>query len=381
MSEKILCFVKDRRERAGLSQLVLAKTVGVSRQALVAIEAGRQVPSTGLSLRLACALGCKVEALFQLYPSERPAMTLAPQGDGTERTALREQSGSGRIAVGRVGARWVAHRVHDESAAADAYLAADAGIEDELTGEVTVEPLCGLAELEQNALVAGCAPLLGVLSQRTGLRCRDVRATWLCEHSGRALDLLDAGLVHVAGVHLFDEPSGQHNLPIVRRRFGKRRMLAINLTCFRQGLLVPKGNPQSIREPADLMRPGLRFARRESGSGAHALLSRLLNARGEPASRVSGPLARGHANVAMLVACGAADAGIAIESAAITAGLDFVPLSEERFDLVMPHEHAAEARVSRMLETLAESAFRREAARLPGYDHSLSGQTATLGAA
>jgi molybdate-binding protein len=88
-----------------------------------------------------------------------------------------------------------------------------------------------------------------------------------------------------------------------------------------------------------------------------------------------------HEQVARLVACGAADAGIAIESVALAAGLGFVPLSEERFDLALPAERAAEPAVARILDALGDAAFRREVARLPGYDISLTGQTSLTEAA
>jgi putative transcriptional regulator len=58
--------LKTHRDRLGLSQQALADLVGVSRQAVISIEAGRQVPSTSLGLRLARALRCGVEDLFKL---------------------------------------------------------------------------------------------------------------------------------------------------------------------------------------------------------------------------------------------------------------------------------------------------------------------------
>src|SRR5439155_613234 len=85
-------------------------------------------------------------------------------------------------------------------------------------------------------------------------------------------------------------------------------------------------------------------------------------------------LARGHAQVAQAVAMGAADAGVVARSAAVAHGLDFVPLSEERFDLVFPKEWSGDARAGRIVETLEGRAFRRELASLGGYDTRRSGQ-------
>ena len=71
MSELLVASdLRERRERLRLSQAALAERVGASRQAIVAIEAGKRVPSTVLSLRLSRALGCRVEDIFALADAE-----------------------------------------------------------------------------------------------------------------------------------------------------------------------------------------------------------------------------------------------------------------------------------------------------------------------
>lgn len=54
------------RTELGLTQAELAARVGVSRKTVNTVENGVFVPSTTLALKLAAALGCKVEDLFQL---------------------------------------------------------------------------------------------------------------------------------------------------------------------------------------------------------------------------------------------------------------------------------------------------------------------------
>ncbi len=364
---KITSLLKEHRERAHLSQVALAERVGVTRQALIAIEAGRQVPSTALSLQLARALGCSVDDLFQLAGSEDLDVRLAP-GPG------RRTGRTGRVAIGRPGGRWVAHRLPD-----DAHEAADGLIVGEATnGRAMVEPLADPVDLERNVLLAGCAPLLGVLARRAGRRYRDAPMTWLPAGSLRALELLADGMVHVAGLHLVDERTGD-STPWLRRHLPGRALLVVNLTRWRQGLVVGRGNPLAIHEVGDLLRSDVRVARREKGSGAHALLRRTIAGLGKRRAMPSGgPLASGHAEVAQLVRHGAADVGVAFEGAAVAAGLDFIPLSEERFDLVVPREQSADGPTSRVLDLLGERWFRTEAARMPGYDGSTTGEITTL---
>jgi molybdate-binding protein len=212
-----------------------------------------------------------------------------------------------------------------------------------------------------------------------GARHADARATWLSGSSARALDLLEQGLVHVAGLHMAD--AREDNAAAVRRRFPNRRMLLVNLTRWRQGFVVPAGNPLAIRSGADLLRRGVRLARREEGAGAQTLVERLLRDQGVERGYVHGPLATGHQEVAQLVRCGAADFGVAIEGAALAAGLDFVPLIEERFDLVVPADLAESTPVRRLLGMIDDPAFRDEIAELPGYDGDEAGHATTLEAA
>src|SRR6266852_1564297 len=111
-------------------------------------------------------------------------------------------------------------------------------------------------------------------------------------------------------------------------------------------------------------------------AGARRLLDRLMRKARVPSSAVSGydRLLDGHLEVAQAVAMGAADAGVVARSAALAHGLDFVPLSEERFDLVFPKEWSGDVRAARIVETLESRAFRRELGALQGYDTRRSGQ-------
>jgi putative transcriptional regulator len=58
--------LKEMRAEIGLTQAELAVRVSVSRKTVNTVENGVFVPSTTLALKLAAALGCKVEDLFQL---------------------------------------------------------------------------------------------------------------------------------------------------------------------------------------------------------------------------------------------------------------------------------------------------------------------------
>jgi len=146
-------------------------------------------------------------------------------------------------------------------------------------------------------------------------------------------------------------------------------MLVFNLARWEAGLVVAAGNPRRIRGVRDLARSDVAFARRQDGAAAQDLVERLLRRDGIRPERVArhGLVAGGHAEVARLVALGAADVGIALATVARAHGLDFLPLAEERFDLVVAKELSSDPRVVRLLETIASRTFRRELESLGGH--------------
>lgn len=365
--------LRDHRERLGLSQQALGDAVGVSRQAINQIEGGKQVPSTSLSLRLAHALGCSVEDLFRIRHADGLRVRMVP----TAATGGSAGGGSVRVAMGEVDGEWVAHRLApDPSVTADGILTSASG------GSGIATALVDPERIRRNVIVTGCAPILDALAQRVGDRFRDAHATWLPVGSQRSLALLEAGLVHVAGLH-YSVAEGDEGdvLETIRARFPSRRMLVVNLTRWRQGFVLPKGNPMGISEAGDLVGRPIRFAMRERGAAARELVAGLLESGGVADLVLEGPVASGHAEVAQLVRVGAADVGVAIESVALAADLDFVPLREERFDLILPAATAADGPARRLIEALDDTVFRAELRYLPGYDAAITGEVTTLEAA
>ena len=96
------------------------------------------------------------------------------------------------------------------------------------------------------------------------------------------------GEAALAGTHLLDEESGAYNLPILRRLFIGQRLCVVSLAERQQGLLVPLGNPQGLRNFADLAQPGVRIINRQPGSGTRTLLDFHLHQLGIPVEGLSG---------------------------------------------------------------------------------------------
>lgn len=362
---RLFSSLRKHRAAIGFSQAELAKSVGVSRQALIYIEAGKQTPSTHLALALAHSLGCSVEDLFRLTAGQVVSSRLAEPHASTE-----------RVVLGRVGDDLVAHPQHDETQVADGYLLSG---REPGSDTAKVELFSSQTSIDSNLLVAGCAPLLGVLCGRLGRQYAGLRATWIPADSSQALSLLQMGLVHVAGIHLASDIDPDAHANLARLALPNQTATLVNLAQWKQGLLVATGNPLDIKVATDLLQPGIRYARRSPGAGAQQLLGRLLgNDKQDRPAENTMPLASTHTEVARLVSTGVVDAGVAIEPAALAEGLSFVPLSQERFDLVLAKSQIEIPSVSRFLSLLDQSSFRSEAGRLPGYDLSLSGHLSVL---
>lgn len=344
--------VRTRREALGLTQGGLAAAAQLTRQSIGAIEAGRAMPAVDVALRLARALGCQVEDLFGDAPAE-PALPVE---------FADAPSTSGRVALTRVRGRWVAHALDGAHLSADALLAEGA--------PSAAHPLRPEAELHENVAIAGCAAALGLLADRLNSRRGPGRFLWLPQSSTAALQALSRDRAHVAGVHLVDDRNGEANVAEVRRLCADRPLVLVTLARWEAGLVLPAGNPLRIRAVDDLARPALRLVTREAGSGARALLERELRRHDLPVALAArGLRAAGHAEVARAVQMGAADVGVATRDAAITHGLDFVPLAWERYDLAFPGASGApeDPRLTRLLDGLTQAGFRREIAAL-GYD-------------
>jgi len=380
--------VARTRGAAGLRQQDLAALVGISRQSLSTLEAGRSVPSAALALRLAHALGCRVEDLFWI-DGGRASVTVelasedgeagigpgsgAPAGSGAARRLRGPGLDAGaRVALVSIDGRWVAHPLANTDSAA--YLtAADGILARPARGRERSARVSWLADetsARRTLVCAGCAPAFGILAARASGAGSGERVLWLERSSTAALELLGRGQVQIAGAHLYDEESRDFNVPFVQRRLRDRAMLVVNLARWEAGILVAPGNPRRVRGVRDLARADVSFARRQPGSAAQDLLQRLARREGLPEDSWAPPggvVARSHGEVARLVALGVADAGIALAATARAHGLDFIPLAEERFDLVLSKEVAADARAARLLDTLGSQAFRREMESLGGH--------------
>lgn len=191
---------------------------------------------------------------------------------------------------------------------------------------------------------------------------------------------LRQGLCQVAGCHLLDVETGEYNVGHVRRLFPGVQMQLVTLGHRRQGFLVAAGNPLEVGDLADLVRPEVRFANRLLGTGTRLWLDVHLQQLALSTAEIRGyeTAWKTHLQVAEAVARGEADVGLGIAAAARPFQLDFIPLFEERYDLVFYAGGAENRRMQALLNFLQTRRFRQMVALLDGYDSGQSGQIMTV---
>jgi molybdate-binding protein len=190
---------------------------------------------------------------------------------------------------------------------------------------------------------------------------------------------LRQGITNLTACHLLDVESGEYNTPYVRHFFPDRPVTLVTLAQRTQGLMLAPGNSHHIEALEDLARGDITFINRNRGSGTRLWLDRQLGLLALPVEKLRGynRQATTHTAVAQAIRSRRADVGLGLEAAARAAGLDFIPLFQERFDLVLPEEALHERKVQVILDYLQSKAFRHSLEGLPGYEHSHSGEQLT----
>ena len=183
------------------------------------------------------------------------------------------------------------------------------------------------------------------------------------------------GVADLALAHLLDPLTGEYNLPYVRE-FLPSGAVAVLLFYRELGLVVRSGNPLGVRTVADLVQPGLRMINRQQGSGTRLYLDQELARLGIDPHQINGYQSHvpTHLDVGLKILRGEADVGVATETAARLLGLDYCPLTRERFDILIAKDRFFFPSVQALLNIVGSREFRTRVEALGGYDTSESGR-------
>lgn len=355
-----VCRVQALRERLRLSQVELARRAGLTRQAINIIERGLSVPSVTTALRLAEVLGCNITELF---------VKQAPPETVTATLVGGEQFSHNRVRLIYISGHWIATPA--QAPHTEAFGEADGRLLSRNRSQGQIRLLADPEKLRNNLLVVGCDPALGVLRDLWHRSHDGGAICWQNLPSSEALQALRRGEAHIAGVHFHDAESQRKALESL-----SMEVLVVHFAQWEQGWMLRQGNPFHFHSPEDLVQPRLRLINRNAGSGSRLLLDALLKkARIFPKQIASySTLADSHFACAKAILEGRADVAIGLRAVAESCGLDFVPIQEVAFNLVVPKALLDFAPVARLLELLQNSRLHHQLSDLPGYVTTLTGK-------
>jgi putative molybdopterin biosynthesis protein len=230
------------------------------------------------------------------------------------------------------------------------------------------------SEIESTILCIGSHDLtLDLLAQFLAEQNRRLASANVGSQGG--LIALRRGEAHLAGSHLLNPETGEYNISYIRQYMPGIAVRVLALVGRAQGLIVKRGNPHGVRGLEDLVRPGIRFVNRQRGAGTRVLLDYHLSSLAISPELIAGydQEEYTHLGVAAAIASGRADCGLGIAAAAQALDVEFIPLFQERYDLVIPKQFAEDDLLAPLFEVLADSRFRTAVSRLPGYDVSVMG--------
>lgn len=374
--------LKLLRAAKGLSQGDLARSSQITRQAVCAIERNQYLPTTAVALRLAGVLGCRVEDLFSLRATGEiisGEIVGAPHQLDADRAPTR-------VKVARIEDRYVVRPVTAlgellaYTVPADGLLVPSETIvhgRGKLAKRARVQLLRDRRIIEQEIAIAGCDPAIFLAGEYLRRYKETATVVGWTMGSRAALESLKRREVHIAGLHMVDARTGESNLPFLREHLSGGNHLIVTFAAWEEGLIIRRGNPKGIRNIEDLARKDVHFINREEGAGARHLLDQRLSQVGIRRTDIRGYelIANSHFHVARRIAEGQADVGMGVRSAANIFGLEFIPLQQSRYDLVVPKPYlTAHPSIGNLLEAIVSRQFRTEIESLGGYDTKETGK-------
>lgn len=336
--------LKEYRSGRGWTQGELARRAGVSRAAVSAIEINRMVPSVAAALKLAACLECTVEDLFgRARPAAENEWAWAPHAPHSR---YWQAEVAGRVLYFPCEETAAGVLAHDGIAPREGSATQNSG-----------SPAEG--DPSRTLVVAGCDPAASLLAseyaRQTGQRMIVLRRS-----SGAALRLLKQRRVHVAGVHLSEADGPNGNADVVGRELGAPALL-LRLVQWEEGVAFV--SDQRVASLRGLLRRRLRWIGREPGSGARQCLDKLLPPKKQP-SRI----AFDHRAVATALCGGWADAGVCVRLVSEEAGLRFLSVRIENYDLSFLKSVESDPRIEALVRVVRSPAYRRLLGELPGYN-------------
>jgi putative molybdopterin biosynthesis protein len=186
---------------------------------------------------------------------------------------------------------------------------------------------------------------------------------------------LRQGMAHLSGCHLYDPDTRLYNQPYIKHILPDQQIKMITLAHRTQGLIIKRGNPKQVSGLPDLIRQDLTFINRNRGSGTRIWLDTKLKEFGINPEMMIGYTKElnSHTGIAQAIKRGPADIGIGLIAAAVVEKLDFIPLFDEQYDIVIPGEQIEDPAIREILDYISSAGYRQSINSLEGYGSEKTG--------
>lgn len=236
--------------------------------------------------------------------------------------------------------------------------------------EVEIELYKPLDAIRKAVLFTGSHDLsIDIISSL--LKAEDMDRQIISSHVGSLAGLMaiKKGEAHVTGIHLLDPETETYNLPYVKKYLAGEEIVLIPFLKREQGWMVPKGNPLGINTLEDIIQKKAAYVNRQRGAGTRILFDSLLKKSSYSTEQIQGYSREmfSHLSVAAEIKEKENSVGLGVYSAAKTMGLDFIPVADESYDLVMTKAFFESDGGKRFIEVIQSNEFAQQVEQLGGY--------------
>ena len=223
----------------------------------------------------------------------------------------------------------------------------------------------------KDIIISGQDYIMDILADKISESVKEIRVLRSNIGSYTSLFQLYNNEISMCSVHLWDGDTNEYNTAFVRKLLPGISCIIINLAYRMQGFYVAKGNPHNIKTWSDLTKPEISIINREKGSGTRVLLDEKLRLHNIDVESIKGynEEKNTHISVASSIARGEGDVGLGTEKVAgQVQGIDFVPIQEERYDLVIKSSYLKDPVYKLIIEIIQSQDFKNILEGIGGYN-------------
>lgn len=235
---------------------------------------------------------------------------------------------------------------------------------------VEIELLKPLEEIKDSIVFIGSHDLtLDILSSQL----KKVKRTskLMSSHVGSLAGIMaiKKGEAHVAGIHLLNPETKEYNTAYIKKFLANEDVVLYPFLKRKQGWFLPEGNPLQINTVKDISEKQAQFVNRQKGAGTRILFDLLLREAGLTADEIAGYDREmfSHLSVAAEVKSSRKACGLGIYPAARSMGLDFIPVADEHYDLLMTRAFFESEQGQSIIEVIQSEEFKESVDKIGGY--------------